>query len=178
MSKTSKEDAPKEFLELFFPIHYTVGMTVEDTLRSNILTRQQTIIMWLIRSKGIDGTTMSRKDIVKALSYWFDLTSSAISKALRSLAKPPLGFVQISEAPSSGREKIITLTPKGQKFLFQMMENGHRLVKLLTDKMTDEEIAQGLNSFKRISDIFETEIEQKRDISGSIVARPSIKKTV
>lgn len=178
MRKIPKEHAPKEFLELFFPIHYTIGMTVEDTLRSNVLTRQQTIILWLIHSKGESSKIMSRKDIVKSMSYWFDLTSSAISKALRSLAKPPLGFVNITEDPQSGREKIVTLTPKGQKFLLQMMDNGQQLVKRLTDVMTEEEIDQGIHFFKRVSAIFETEIEQKRDLPGSNVVRPSVKKTV
>lgn len=178
MRKISRENAPKEFLELFFPIHYTVGMTVEDTLRSSILTRQQTIILWLIHSKGADSKTMSRKDIVKAMSYWFELTSSAISKALRSLAKPPLGFVNITEDPKSGREKIIHLTPKGEKFLRQMMENGRLLIKRLTDKMTDKEIDQGIHFFKLVSDIFETEVEQKRDLPGSVMVRPSVKSKI
>lgn len=176
MRKISREDAPKEFLELFFPIHYTVGMTVEDTLRSSVLTRQQTIILWLIRAKGTDGKLMSRKDIVKAMSYWFELTSSAISKALRSLARPPLGFVTITEDPKSGREKLIQLTPKGEKFLLQMMENGRLLIKRLTDAMTDEEIDHGIHFFKLVSDIFETEVEQKRDLPGSVIVRPSVKK--
>lgn len=178
MRKITKEEAPKEFLELFFPIHYTVGMTVEDTLRSGVLTRQQTIILWLIHSKGTDGNLMSRKDIVKAMSYWFELTSSAISKALRSLAKPPLGFVKITEDPKSGREKVIQLTPKGEKFILQMMENGRLLVKRLTDVMTADEINQGIHFFKRVSEIFDTEVEQKRDLPGSVMIKPSVKKKI
>ncbi len=178
MRKVPREEAPKEFLELFFPIHYTVGMTVEDTLRSSILTRQQTIILWLIRSKGENGKTMNRKDIVKSMSYWFELTSSAISKALRSLAKPPLGCVSISEDPKSGREKIIQLTPKGEKFLLQMMENGRQLIKHLTDVMTEDEINHGLHFFSRVSQIFETEVEQKRDMPGSPLVKPSVKKKI
>ena len=178
MRKIPREDAPKEFLDLFFPIHYTVGMTVEDTLRSDVLTRQQTIILWLIRAKGENGTKMSRKDIVKSMSYWFDLTSSAISKALRSLAKPDLGLVTISEDPNSGREKVIELTPKGEEFLLQMMDNARSLIKKLTDKMTLEEISQGIHFFSLVSEVFETEVEQKRDLPGSNVVRPSVKKKI
>jgi len=178
MSKISKEDAPGEFLELFFPIHYTVGMTVEDTLRSSILTRQQTIILWLIRSEGENGNTMPRKEIVKSMSYWFELTSSAISKALRSLAKAPLGFVTITEDPNSGREKIVTLTPKGQKFLLQMMENARLLIKRMTDAMTDEEVNTCLHSFKLVSEVFQTEVEQKRELPDSTIVKSSVKKRV
>jgi len=165
MDTYTTEQAPKEFLELFFPIHYTIGMTVEDTLRNSILTRQQTIILWLIQSEGENGTSMRRKDIVKSLSYWFDLTSSAISKALRSLARPPLGLLNITEDPNSGREKIVTLTPKGKKFLQQMMENGRLLIKRMTDAMTTEEVSTCINSFKLVSQVFHQEIEEKRDVS-------------
>ena len=173
-----RKNAPADLLELFFPIHYTVGMTVEDTLRNGILTRQQTIILWLIRSKGEDGKVMRRKDIVKSMSYWFELTNSAISKALRSLAKPPLALVTIQEDPNSGREKVVKLTARGLKFLAQMIDNAQSLIKVLTDKMTDEEIAQGLHFFTRISDIFDTEIEQKRELPGISVAKPSVKRQV
>jgi DNA-binding MarR family transcriptional regulator len=176
MRKIPREDAPQEFLELFFPIHYTVGMTVEDTLRNNVLTRQQTIILWLIRARGIDGKLMSRKDIVKALSYWFELTSSATSKALRSLARPPLGLITITEDPRSGREKLIALTPKGERFLLQMVENGRALIKRLTDAMTEEEINQGIHVFKRISEVFDSEVEQKRADPKSTLIKPSVKR--
>lgn len=176
MRKVPREEAPKEFLELFFPIHYTVGMTVEDTLRNNILTRQQTIILWLIRARGVDGKLMSRKDIVKSLSYWFELTNSAISKALRALARPPLALITITEDPRSGREKLIQLTPKGEKFLLHMVENGRLLIKRLTDAMTEQEINQGIHIFRRISEVFETEVEQKRSSSASPVIKPSVKR--
>ncbi|GHA20634.1 hypothetical protein GCM10008090_33180 [Arenicella chitinivorans] len=178
MQEVSNEDAPRDFLELFFPIHYSVGMTIEDTLRSGVLTRQQTIILWLIRAKGVDGKKMSRKEIVKSMSYWFELTNSAISKALRSLAKPPLGFLLITEDPASGREKIIQLTPKGEKFLLQMVENGRLLVKHITDELTEDEIKNGLHFFRRVSEIFDREVEQKRDLPGSIMIKPSVKKKV
>lgn len=163
MSKIKRKDGPEAFLNLFFPIHYSVGMTMEDALRSGVLTRQQTVIMWLIHSKGADGKTMRRKDIVKDLSYWFDLTSSAISKALRSLAKPPLGLLTISEDPNSGREKVVTLTPEGEKFLVTMMDNGKSFIKILTDEMTDEEMVRGIQFFRRLTEIFTEYVEQEED---------------
>jgi len=175
---TDRDKAPRELLELFFSIHYTIGMTIEDTLRNEILTRQQTIIMWLIRSKGEDGKTMRRKDIVKSMSYWFELTNSAISKALRSLAKDPHNFLLIQEDPNSGREKVISLTPKGEKFIHQMTDKAEALIKILTDEMSDKEFNQGINFFKVVSRIFDTEIEQKRDKAGFNIAKPSVKRRV
>ena len=176
-SKSVKKTAPAEFLQLFFPIHYTVGMTVEDTLRNDQLTRQQTIIMWLIHSKGEDGTMMRRKDIAVSMSYWFELTNSAISKALRSLARPPHNLIQIKEDPRSGREKIVIVTAKGEQFMQDMIANAERLIKLLTDQMTDEEIKQGIHFFQRISDIFDEEVEQKRD-ELDFVGKPSVSRKV
>jgi DNA-binding MarR family transcriptional regulator len=178
MSKASriKKTAPRDMLELFFPIHYTVGMTVEDTLRNEVLTRQQTIILWLIRARGEGGVTMRRKDIAASMTYWFDLTNSAISKALRSLARPPLSLLDVSEDPNSGREKVVTLTAKGETFLQEMMRNAEGLIKIITDEMTDEEIVQGLHFFTRISEIFDAEVEQKRALPGATVPRPSVKR--
>jgi DNA-binding MarR family transcriptional regulator len=168
--------APRNFLELFFPIHYTIGMTVEDTLRNEKLTRQQTIILWLIRSKGENGEFMRRKDIVTAMSYWFELTNSAISKALRSLSKPPLSLLTIEEDPNSGREKVIRLTTEGKAFINEMIANAEGLIKILTDELTEEEIKQGLHIFQRLSDIFDSEVEQKRDSDELSVGRPSVKR--
>jgi DNA-binding MarR family transcriptional regulator len=155
-----REEAPGELLELFYPIHYTVGMVVEDTLRtSRILNRQQTVMLWLIRSQGQDGKVMGRKHIERAMTTWFEITSSSISKALRTLAKPPLGLVQISEDPESGREKLVKLTPKGERFVATMVENGKALIKRATDKMTQEEIDTGIHFFTIISQIFTTDLK-------------------
>ena len=174
--KTTRKDAPRELLELFFPIHYTIGMTVEDTLRNDTLTRQQTIIMWLIRSKGDDGRIMRRKDIVKSMSYWFELTNSAISKSLRSLAKEPHELVEIQEDPNSGREKIIILTPKGVGFVAEMTDRAEALIKILTDKMSNDEFNEGINFFRCVSGIFDTEVEQKRENGNFSIGKPSVKR--
>ena len=154
LRKIPANDAAKEFLELFFPIHYTVGMTVEETLCNNVLTRQQAIILWIIRSKGGPSKSMNRKVIEQDMADWYDITSSAISKAIRSLSKAPLKLVNIEEDPESGREKIVVLTPKGEKFVEQMYENGCNLIKLATDQMTPEEVDMGIYMFQRISEIF------------------------
>lgn len=173
-----KKHAPHEFLELFFPIHYTIGMTVEDSMRNGALTRQQTIILWLIRSKGEGGSLMRRKDIESSMTYWFELTSSAISKALRSLAKEPLELVSIVEDPNSGREKIVELTEKGEKFLSQMVENAEGLIQVITDDLSEKEIQDGLHFFRRISEIFDVKVEQDRESLSEVLGVPIIKPSV
>lgn len=153
------EDAA--YLELFFPIHYTVGMAIEDTLRSGVLTRQQTCILWLIRAKGVDGKSMRRKDIERALSSWFEVTSSAISKSLRALAKPPFSMIRIVEDPNSGREKLVHLTPHGERFLKQAIHNGHALMRDMIAHLTPEEVKSGIHFLSRVTEVFETKIGTK-----------------
>ncbi len=97
---------------------------------------------------------MNRKVIEQDMADWYDITSSAISKAIRSLSKPPLRLVNIQEDPESGREKVVVLTPKGERFVEQMYENGCKLIELATDQMTPEEVDMGIYMFKRISEIF------------------------
>lgn len=159
MSKRTKkqlEEAQNSYLELFFPIHYIVGITIEDVLRSDILTRQQTCILWMIRSKGVDGKSMRRKDIEVALSSWFEVTSSSISKSLRALAKPPFSMIRLVEDPNSGREKIVHLTPAGERFLQKMIQNGNALMLWFIEHLEDEEIDGGIQFLQRVTDIFES----------------------
>lgn len=152
-----RKDGPRELLELFYPIHYTVGMTIEDTLRSGkALNRHQTVIMWLIRSRGVDGKLIRRKDVERAMMDWFDITSSSVSKALRSMAKPPLNLVQIMEDPDSGREKLIRVTPKGERFMQQMVSNGQSLMRWAVDYMSPAELDMGVHFLSLVARIFET----------------------
>lgn len=153
-SLARKAAANASYLELFFPIHYIVGITIEDVLRSGMLSRQQTCILWLIRAQGEDGRTMRRKDIERALSAWFEITSSAVSKALRGLAREPLRMITISEDPSSGREKLVHLTAHGERFLERAIDNGNALMQWMTDQLSEEEIESGIHFLTRVSEIF------------------------
>ena len=69
------------FVALFYPFHYRVGFTIEDALRGERLSQHQAVILWIVHSEGEDGVTMRRKDIERRIGSWFDITSSAISKA-------------------------------------------------------------------------------------------------
>jgi DNA-binding MarR family transcriptional regulator len=152
------EDAARGFLELFYPIHYAIGMQVEDALRcGGELDRHQTVIMWLLRSEAIKNgsSSMRRKDIERRLIVWYDITSSTVSKALRALAKPPHNFIVISEDPNSGREKLVTVTPAGRRYYKRMVDNASAFIKLGTDRMSVEENSMGIHMFKVISDTFQ-----------------------
>jgi DNA-binding MarR family transcriptional regulator len=152
------EDAARGFLELFYPIHYAIGMQVEDALRcGGELDRHQTVVMWLLRSEALKNgsSSMRRKDIERRLIAWYDITSSTVSKALRALAKPPHNFIVISEDPNSGREKLVTVTPAGRRYYKRMVDNASAFIKLGTDRMSVEENSMGIHMFKVISDTFQ-----------------------
>ncbi len=152
--KVAAAKAPKDaallFLEHYYPIHYKAGIGVEDALRGGLLGRHQVAILWLIHSEGRQGRAMNRKAIEQSLSTWFEISGAAITKALRSMAQAPLDLVTLREDPASGREKIVSLTPKGEVHLKRMIAQGTAYVQRIIDPMSDEEINNGLHFFQRI----------------------------
>ncbi|MEQ8663424.1 MAG: winged helix DNA-binding protein [Gammaproteobacteria bacterium] len=146
-------DAARQFLELYYPIHYKAGIGVEDALRGSQLSRHQTAILWLIHAQGEGGRQMNRKQIVAALGNWFEISNAAITKALRGMSSPPLRLVRQSEDPSSGREKIVTLTARGEAHLAGMIARGTAYVQAIVDGLDDAQIVNGIDFFRRITEI-------------------------
>jgi len=140
--------------EFFYPIHYQIGMALEDALRGGVLTRKQSAILWMIRSAGEGGRGMRRKDIVRSMQSWFEVTNSAISKAIRGMARPPLALVQITEDPRSAREKLISLTPKGERFVGAMAERGEVFLEDIVKHLPAEVIHGGIEYFRQLIDAF------------------------
>ncbi len=82
-SASAAERHAADLLELFYPVHYRSNMALEDAMRG-VLSRKQAAILWLIRSAGSEqGQSMRRKEIVLRLQDWFDVSSPAITQALR-----------------------------------------------------------------------------------------------
>lgn len=143
-----------ELQEFFYPIHYQIGMALEDALRGGLLTRKQSAILWMIRSAGEDGRRMRRKEIVQSMQSWFEVTNSALSKAIRGMARPPLALVQISEDPRSAREKLITLTPKGEQFLAAMAARGEAFLQDIIVHVPPEVIRGGIEYLQQLIEAF------------------------
>ncbi|PWR20296.1 winged helix DNA-binding protein [Zavarzinia aquatilis] len=157
-SPITRQNAALNFLKLFFPYHYTVGMAVEKNLSGGILDRHQTVIMWLIHSKGEGGRVLRRKVIEQLIVEWYDLSSPAISKALRKLSQPPLGFITIEESSESGREKVIGLTEAGATFIREMIASGETFINAIVDHLSDVQIHMGMEFMSRVSEIVETKL--------------------
>ena len=153
-SAALRKRAPELFLDLFYPFHYKVGFAVEDALRGETLTQHQTVILWLLHSEEADGP-VPRKVVERLIGNWFDVTSSAISKALRAMARPDLGLLTISENEQSGREKVIELTPKGHAHVERMKARAEAVIGEIVDELSNDDITQGLNFLERVSQIVE-----------------------
>jgi DNA-binding MarR family transcriptional regulator len=146
----SADDNPAAvLLEFFYPFHYKGGMALEDALRCGQLSRKQVAILWLIRAAGAQGKRMRRKDIERSIQTWFEVSSSAITKALRGMARAPLGLVRIVEDPQSAREKQVLLTAKGERFLGSMVTEGQKFLQQILDQLTPEEVNSGIHFLGR-----------------------------
>ena len=133
-----------DLLELFYPVHYRSNMAVEDAMRGE-LSRKQAAILWLIRSAGSDeGRSMRRKEIVLRLQDWFDVSSPAITQALRRMARPPMGLIRLVEDPDSAREKRVILTPKGEEFIRSMIERGRTFIGSLMKQLPNDQVSGGI----------------------------------
>lgn len=153
-TRQPEDTTAAELQEFFYPIHYQIGMAFEDALRGGVLTRKQAAILWMIRSEGEGGRRMRRKDIVWQMQSWFEVTSSAMSKAIRGMARPPLALVQITEDPHSAREKLISLTPKGERFLAAMAIRGEEFLQHIVAHLPSGAAPGGIEFFRQWIDAF------------------------
>jgi len=96
-----------------------------------------------------------RKTIERLIGEWYELGSPAISKVLRAMAGKDLKLISIKESKDSGREKVIRLTKTGQATVNEMMERTEAFIALISDRLTDEEIANGMEFMSRVGAIVE-----------------------
>ena len=84
---------------------------------------------------------------------WFEISNAAITKALRGMSMAPLRLVRQDEDPSSGREKVVTLTAKGEAHLGEMIKRGTAYVQLIVDGLSSDQIVNGIDFFTRITEV-------------------------
>jgi DNA-binding MarR family transcriptional regulator len=90
------------------------------------------------------GRSMRRKEIVARLQDWFDVSSPAITQALRRMTRPPLGVVRLVEDAYSAREKRVVLTPRGEEVIRGMVERGREHLRRLLKRIPQERIGGGI----------------------------------
>ncbi len=155
MSNRRPSQNARSFLELFYPVHYKIGIEIEDALREDELSRHQVAILWLIRSEAEDGRRLPRKEIERSLRRFFELQSPAVSKALRSLASGPGALIRIAEHPDSGREKQVELTARGRDRIERMVERGAAFIQTMVDRLSEREASSGVHFLARVSRIID-----------------------
>jgi len=141
------------FLDLVYPVHYKIGIRIEDAMRRKKLTRHQVAVLWLIRSEGEAGRMLRRKTIEQRLTGWFGIGNSAVSKVVRSMTVAPTQFLRLKESPESGREKLVFLTDEGLAELDEMGEAGKAFIGKMVDLLTEEESRAGVDFLTRVSEI-------------------------
>lgn len=163
------------FVDLFYPVHYKIGIGIEDALRGGgRLSRHQVAILWLIRSEGAEGRSIPRKDIERSITRWFEIGNSAISKALRVMARPPYRLLEIREHPLSGRERQVVLTARGVEEIARMVERGQRFVQTMVDRLSPLEAGHGVHFLTRVSDIIDQVEPAARQAGGVVRGTPRL----
>jgi DNA-binding MarR family transcriptional regulator len=147
--------AVAQLLEFFYPVHYQIGTSLEDVFREGALTRKQFAILWLIHSAGDGGRRMRRKEIEAKLRQWFEVSSPAVSQALSGMAKPPLRLIDLAIDPTSGRERVVTLTAEGEAFVAATSRRAERFIAELLAEAPVALLQQAAEYFRILSEGFE-----------------------
>src|SRR5260370_33340931 len=87
---------------------------------------------------------MRRKVSEARLEGWVDGSSLAITEAVRAMSRAALGLVRVGEGPRSGRERRVFLTPKGERFLLNMANEGRQFLKRVVEHIPEEQVQVGI----------------------------------
>jgi len=162
------EQYAADLLELFYPIHYRGNMAVEDAMRGP-LTRKEAAIIWLIRSAGEGGLEMRRKQIVARLQDWFEVSSPAVTKALRHMTRPPFSLVRLVEDADSAREKRVRLTPQGQRFVLGMVARGRDFLRQVVEQIPEQQVREGIDYLRAGIAANERVHAESTNLNGKII---------
>jgi DNA-binding MarR family transcriptional regulator len=114
---------------------------------------------------------MRRKEIVARLQDWFDVSSPAVTKALRHMARPPLSLVRLVEDAESGREKRVRLTSQGQRFVLGMIARGQDFLQKVVEQLPDEQVREGIEFLRAGVAAYELVHAQAANINGKSLPR-------
>lgn len=137
-----------DLLSFYYPMHYRIGIDVETVMGQGRISRKQGTILWLIHSRGDKDGWLRRKLIEERLSAWFEISNSSVSNLLRELTRPPLELVKQIENPTSGREKLVCLTPKGRAFLDESIRQSIDYLGRHLEHIDQTQLDRGIQFFK------------------------------
>jgi DNA-binding MarR family transcriptional regulator len=94
-----------------------------------------------------------------------------VSRSLRGLMRSPLALIEIGEHPRSGREKVISLTPKGKAFLDAVESRATEGLASLIDDLSPELVDAAILYFRELTNAFRR--SEKRHRLRVIESAPS-----
>lgn len=143
-SEAAGDPFAERLMAYFYPVHYQFGMEMEQAMSQGRVDRKQGAMLWLVASRrGSDGW-VRRREIVTVLSAWFEISESKVSRMLRSLSSPPLGFLELAETPESSREKMVRLTPAGNSFVAAMTREASAYLERRVGHLSRPQLEEGL----------------------------------
>jgi len=163
---------PADIMAYFYPIHYQISTTMEDIFSAGVLTRKQVVVLQFVFMESARGVSVPRKTIEQAMRRWFEMSTSAISKTLRALARPPLELVSITEDANSGRERVIELTPRGRKFLERTATRATDYFGTVIKDIDPQLLNHAKNYFEQLTEAyFATPKPEPSDVLDDIATR-------
>lgn len=134
-------------LDYFYAIHYRFGMELEQAMSLGHLSRIQAAVIWIVQFRVDAAGWVKRKEVELALKSWFECSGARASKLLYELSSPPLSLIRQVPNPDSRREKIISLTPCGTRFFWDMQKAGKMFFANYFESMSPRELKQGIRFF-------------------------------
>lgn len=134
----------ERLMSFFYPVHYQLGMEMEQAMCQGRVDRKQSAMLWLVYSRSDEQGWARRKDIVRELSSWFEISEAKVSRMLRSLSTPPHEFLDLAESPDSSRERILRLTAEGMQFVEVMRAEAMAYLTAKVGHLSQNEFDWGL----------------------------------
>lgn len=147
--ETFAADFPRELLTFFYPVHYKLGMEMEKAMGRGVLDRKQSAMLWLVFVKRNAEGWVPRKEIVRELSGWFEISEAKVTRMLQSLSAEPPGLLTNVESPDSSREKVLALTPAGDEFVQAMMAEAAEFMRQSLSHLSIAELEEGMRFFQK-----------------------------
>jgi hypothetical protein len=67
------------------------------------------------------------------------------------MSRSSAALLKIIEDPDTAREKLVLLTPKGEKFLSEMIAQGRNSIRRLVAHFSDEEVDDGIRFLRKVA---------------------------
>jgi DNA-binding MarR family transcriptional regulator len=70
------------------------------------------------------------------------------------MMRPPIEFIEITEDPNSGREKLVSLTPKGKAYLDSVAERATMVLADLIEDISPQLVASAISYLGQLTSAF------------------------